>query len=65
MNNFTERTWFLPTVQDFTSHEDLCEVSPRKQQGEGSADNLPDYGGMRQRNALEKKGFSIGTPGGE
>ena len=70
MNNFTEKTWFLPTVQDFTREfmKTYVKYPPRKQQSEGYTGpiTIQEYERYEAvRDALEKKGFSIGTPGGE
>ena len=69
MNNFTEKTWFLPTVQDLTREfmKTYVKDPPRKQQSDGYTGpiTLPDYERFKVvRDALEKQGFSVGTPGG-
>ena len=69
MNNFTEKTWFLPTVQQMTREFMQTYVTnpPRKQQSDTYTGpiTIQDYERyMNVRDALEKKGFSVGTPGG-
>jgi arylsulfatase len=69
MNNFTEKTWFLPTVQDVTREfmKTYVKYPPRKQQSDSYTGpiTIQDYERYQNvREALEKQGFSIGTPGG-
>jgi arylsulfatase len=69
MNNFTEKTWFLPTVQDFTREfmKTYVKYPPRKQQSDGynGPITIPEYERYKNvRDSLEKQGFSIGAPGG-
>jgi arylsulfatase len=69
MNNFTEKTWFLPTVQDVTRDfmKTYVKYPPRKQQSETYTGpiTLPEYERYKSvRDALEKQGFNVGTPGG-
>lgn len=70
MNNFTEKTWFLPTVQDVTREFMKSYVTnpPRKQQSDGYSGpiTIPEYERYKNvRDALKEQGFSIGSPGGE
>ena len=69
MNNFTEKTWFLPTVQDVTRDfmQTYVKYPPRKVQSQGYTGpiTIQDYERLQHvREALEKQGFHVGTPGG-
>ena len=69
MNNFTEKTWFLPTVQDLTREfmKGYVTYPPRKQQSDGYTGpiTIQDYERYKTvRDALEKHGFSAGSAGG-
>jgi arylsulfatase len=69
MNNFTEKTWFLPTIQDTTKEfmKSYVKYPPRKIQSEGYTGpiTIQDYERYKDvKETLEKQGFNIGTPGG-
>jgi arylsulfatase len=69
MNNFTEKTWFLPTIQDVTKEfmQTYVKYPPRKVQSEGYTGpiTIQEYERLKDvKEALEKQGFHIGSPGG-
>jgi len=69
MNNFTEKTWFLPTIQDVAKEfmQTYVKYPPRKVQSEGYTGpiTIQEYERLKHvKEALEKQGFNVGTPGG-
>ena len=70
MNNFTEKTSFLPTIQDVTREfmKTYVKYPPRKVQSEGYTGpiTIQDYERLKHvKEALEKQGSHIGMPRGK
>ena len=69
MNNFTERTWYLPVINEEITNlmKTYLQYPPRKLQGEGYSGpiTLTQYERFKYvRDALKDQGFEIGIPTG-
>ena len=70
MNNFTEKTWFLPTVQELTREFMKSYVAnpPRKQQSDSYTGpiTITNYQQLEDRSAqqLAKDGINLTMPNG-